>query len=132
METAARQTEQPEPILFRPDPPVRILVQTLTHLVPGSDGLNKTMFIINRICQLHWQCDYNYKEHRWSAYNDRFAFKNRRCFFLLDTGKSSNDDDDVPILSYEWAGESLYDSVHCLIVGLLGLTLFHTETRCRN
>ena len=131
METAARQPEQLEPTLFRPDPPVRILVQTLTDLVPGSDGLDKTMFIINRICQLHWQCGYSYKEHRWSAYNDRFAFKNRRCFFLLDTGKSSNDDD-VPILSYEWTGESLYASVHCRIIWLLGLTVFHTEIRCRN
>ena len=112
---AASQTEQPQPIFSRPDPPVRILVQTLTHLVPESNDLSKTMFIINRICQLHWQCDYNYKEHRWSSYNGRFALKNRRCFFLLDTGESLNDDD-VPILSYEWTGESLYDSVYCLII----------------
>ncbi|KAE8414051.1 hypothetical protein BDV36DRAFT_266426, partial [Aspergillus pseudocaelatus] len=34
-------------------------------------------------------------------YNDQFALNNRRCFFLVDYGESQNDDD-VPVLSYEW------------------------------
>jgi hypothetical protein len=106
MEAAASTNKDPAPIVFKPDPPVRILVQTLTHLVPGTCNVNKTDFIFNRICQLHWNCDFNPLEYRWSTYNDLFAFRNRRCFFLLDWGRSSNDDD-VPVLSYEWTGESL-------------------------
>ena len=131
METAARPTGQPEPIRFRPEPPVRILVQTLTHLVPGGNGIEKTTFILNQISQLHWQCDYNHRERRWSSYNDQFALKNRRCFFLIDTGKSSNDDD-VPILSYEWSGEFLYVYALSLFIRLVSLTLGHIETRCHN
>ncbi|KND87594.1 hypothetical protein TOPH_07718 [Tolypocladium ophioglossoides CBS 100239] len=39
------------------------------------------------------------------SYNDRFALDNQRCFFLVDYGNSQNDED-VPILFYEWTGES--------------------------
>lgn len=46
--------------------------------------------------------------HRWNAYGDEFGYNHRLCFFLVDYG-SSSDDDEVPILSYEWTGESLYD-----------------------
>ncbi|PGH23180.1 hypothetical protein AJ80_02710 [Polytolypa hystricis UAMH7299] len=89
METTTSKTKDSAPILFKPEPPIRILVQTLTHLVPGNGNTDRIMFILNR-----------------SAYNDQFASNSRRCFFLLDAGQSSNDDD-VPVLSYEWTGESL-------------------------
>lgn len=88
------------------EPPVRVLVQTLTHLVPGTDGLERSFFILNLVCQHHWNCDFQTPKFRCSSYNDFFAFNNRRCFFLVDYGESQNDDD-VPVLSYAWTGESL-------------------------
>lgn len=100
--TAAKTTST----ALKPEPPVRILAQTLTHLVPGKDNYERTMFMLNCMCQYHWNCDFDVPEFRWASYNDQFAFDNRRCFFLVDYGESKNDDD-VPILSYEWTGESL-------------------------
>ena len=106
METTASETESSMPTPLRPEPPVRILVQTLTHLIPGNDYFERNDFILNRMCQYHWSCDFSVPKFRWASYNDQFAFDNQRCFFLVDYGKSQNDDD-VPVLSYEWTGESL-------------------------
>ncbi|PWY87218.1 hypothetical protein BO94DRAFT_624399 [Aspergillus sclerotioniger CBS 115572] len=58
------------------DPPVRVLVQTLTHLVPG-------------------------RERRWASHNDFFAYDDLWCYFLVDYGEAP-EDAKVPILSYEW------------------------------
>ncbi|KAB8223942.1 hypothetical protein BDV33DRAFT_199989 [Aspergillus novoparasiticus] len=54
----------------------------------------------------HWNCDFSVPKFRWASYNDQSALNNRLCFFLVDYGESQNDDD-VPVLSYEWTGESL-------------------------
>ena len=106
METTTSETKGSIPTLLKPDPPVRILVQTLTHLVPGNGGIEKRTLMLNRIFQHLWNCDFNAQEYRWNSYNDAFAFNNRRCLFLVDYGQSPCDDN-VPILSYEWTGESL-------------------------
>lgn len=89
-----------------PEPPVRILVQTLTHLVPGSGNMERSFFMLDRMCQHHWNCDFEAPRFRWASYNAQFASNNRRCFFLVDYGESDNDED-VPVLPYEWTGESL-------------------------
>jgi hypothetical protein len=106
METMASKTESSILTPLRPEPPVRILVQTLTHLVPGKDHFERSDFILNHMCQHHWNCDFSVPKFRWAAYNDQLAFNNRRCFFLADYGESQ-DDNNVPVLSYEWTGESL-------------------------
>lgn len=69
-----------------PTGPVRILVQTLTHLVPGDSYFSRRNFLSDYICQQHWGCDYNPKIHRYSTYGAYFAFDNRLCYFLLDYG----------------------------------------------
>ncbi|KAF2785783.1 hypothetical protein K505DRAFT_290765 [Melanomma pulvis-pyrius CBS 109.77] len=99
METASKTERSPEP-------PVRILVETLTHLVPGNGSYERTYAILHRICQHHWDCDFTVPKFRYATYNCQFAINNRRCFFLVDYGKSQNDDD-VPVLYYEWTGETL-------------------------
>ncbi|EFR01504.1 hypothetical protein MGYG_04512 [Nannizzia gypsea CBS 118893] len=86
--------------------PVRILVQTFTHLIPGKGYYDKRNFMLNRMCQKHWNCDWEPRKHRWNCHGTDFAFDNRRCYFLIDYGEAS-DDTDVPILSYEWTGQSL-------------------------
>lgn len=106
METALTESERAIPEPLRPEPPVRILVQTLTHLVPGNGNLERTRFILDRMCQHHWNCDFEAPKFRWAAYNDQFALNNRRCFFLVDYGESK-DNDDVPLLCYQWTGQSL-------------------------
>ncbi|KAF7509273.1 hypothetical protein GJ744_008167 [Endocarpon pusillum] len=50
METAANNTESSVLLPLRPEPPVRILVRTLTHLVPGKDNYERTDFILNYMC----------------------------------------------------------------------------------
>lgn len=89
-----------------PKPPVRVLVQTLTHLVPGEGSHIKTWYILNMVCQKYWNCDFQAPKFRWASFDAEFAFPNRRCFFLLDYGESENDDL-VPIIALEWTGEIL-------------------------
>ncbi|GLB11179.1 hypothetical protein AtubIFM57258_007599 [Aspergillus tubingensis] len=74
------------PIELTPSP-MRVLVQTLTHLVP-SDNL-----IANGL-------------QRWYSYGDEFGYNNRVCFFLLDYGTAPNgNDEEVPIQCFTWDGE---------------------------
>ena len=104
--TSASQINISIPVAKNPEPPVRILVQTLTHLVPGGDNFERIDFILDLICRTFWNCDFESPRFRWASYNDQFALKNRICYFLVDYGDSENDDE-VPVLSYEWKGELL-------------------------
>jgi hypothetical protein len=88
--------------------PVRILVSTATHLVPGSDYIERTEFLQNYISRYHWGCDFEEEDDRFDSYNAEFGFDNRACYFLLDHGQSPDGNDDmVPILWYRWTGTSL-------------------------
>ena len=87
-----------------PKEPLRILVQTKTHLVQGADYHEKKWFILDMICQHHWKRDYIPVRDRWSAHGTKFGLTNRRCYFLLDHGETL-DDNTVPVLWYEWTGE---------------------------
>lgn len=103
METTASKIENP----VHPAPPVRILVQTLTHLVPGGSHIERMDAMLNLICRHVWDCDFQAPEFRWAGYNLRFAFSHKRCFFVVDHGESQDGSVDVPVLSYEWTGETL-------------------------
>ncbi|KAI9925862.1 hypothetical protein MW887_005668 [Aspergillus wentii] len=111
MDTISGEYEDPGSPLLKPSA-LRVLVQTLTHFVP-ADGRapegdlysSKLMAMLDRICQHHWNCDFQPGVQRFYSYGDEFGYNNRRCFFLVDYGTSDNDDD-VPILCYEWTGES--------------------------
>lgn len=93
------------------DAPVRIVVQTKTHLVPGKDYYKRTDFMLNLICQQHWHRDMQFgpQSDRWDLYGGMFGYDNRDCFFPLDHGKA-DDDDAVPVLRYHWTGDRLYES----------------------
>lgn len=86
--------------------PKRILLRSATHLVPGDEFMEKIMFMLDLICQHHWGRDFDRKHDRWSSFGARFGYPNRRCYFLLDHGQSLADEA-VPVLWYEWMGESL-------------------------
>lgn len=88
------------------EPPQRILVQTKTHLVPGNGYHERQLFMMNLMCQLHWKRNYHPRQDRWYVRGARFAYKNRRCFFLIDHGHSSADDE-VVVSWYKWNGDSL-------------------------
>jgi len=88
------------------EPPVQILVQTLTHLVPRNDRFNRIDLISDRICHYHWNCNFTVPKFRWAPDNAQIGLNNRRCFALVNYGKSQNDDD-VPVMSYNWTDESL-------------------------
>ncbi|PVH70447.1 hypothetical protein DL98DRAFT_564161 [Cadophora sp. DSE1049] len=64
--------------------PIRILVQTKTHLHP----------------------DFDPDQDRWRVHGARFGCDKRHCYFLVDHGRSPTDDN-VPVLWYQWTGESL-------------------------
>lgn len=91
------------------DEPVRVLVQTKTHLVPGGDHHKKWRFMIDQIALHHWGSKFQ-KDDRCNEYGTQYAYKNRRCFFLVDHGTSPIGSDDpfhVKIVRYEWTGEEL-------------------------
>ena len=50
MELTAANTESADRAASGPEPPVRVLVQTLTYLVPGNGNIERTYFILNRMC----------------------------------------------------------------------------------
>ncbi|KAI1503842.1 hypothetical protein F5X99DRAFT_406522 [Biscogniauxia marginata] len=93
---------------FRRNPtaPVRILVSTATHLVPGDGFVARTDFIANLISQYHWNHAFKWGHDRFESYNADFGYDNRTCYFLIDHGRAP-DNDAVPILWYRWTGESL-------------------------
>ncbi|VUC38058.1 unnamed protein product [Clonostachys rosea] len=108
-------SESPTSLPSEAKPPVRILVQTLTHLVPGENNDSKTRDFLNLVCQKHWRCDFEFPKFRWATYGCDFASDNRRCFFLVDHGRS-HDDAAVPILPYEWTGKSFEPRIQLLQV----------------
>jgi hypothetical protein len=105
-----------EPSMPLPNPgdmsagPVRILVQTVTHLVPGNDFAERVEYMQNLICQHHWKRDFDWDQDRWNGYGHQFAFRNRNCYFLIDHGHSEGD---PPVLWYKWTGESLLEKPRC-------------------
>jgi len=100
-----------------PSAPARILVSTVTHLVPGEGFFERTRFIRNLVTQYHWNRDFKTGEDRFEAYNAVFAFANRPCYFLIDHGQSH--DGDIPILWYQWTGDKLYEIPYTITYYLL-------------
>lgn len=91
-----------------PTAPVRILVSTATHLVPGDGFFERTEFMRNLISQYHWCHDFDRDRDRFEAYNATFGYDNRKCYFLLDHGQSPDGNDEiVPVLWYKWTGTLL-------------------------
>ncbi|KAI0117881.1 hypothetical protein GGR51DRAFT_500435 [Nemania sp. FL0031] len=108
METIGSDLEVEEPPrATNSERPKRILVRTKTHLVPGDDYGARCYFMLDRICQHHWNRDFVFGEDRWNSYGTEFGYDNRTCYFLVDHGRSASNDDDVTVLWYEWTGESL-------------------------
>ncbi|GKZ30741.1 hypothetical protein AbraIFM66950_010084 [Aspergillus brasiliensis] len=90
--------------------PIRILVDTRIHLLPGDTNEDRNTYLINHICHLHWLAEFNPIQHRRYAFStDRFPTESTRCLFLVDYGHTSskNEDEDVPVVYYKWTGENL-------------------------
>ncbi|RDW93707.1 uncharacterized protein DSM5745_01029 [Aspergillus mulundensis] len=107
------QPTNPSPNPLNPSP-VRILVQTLTHLVPSdkkiwkperNPGSDKVISMLHRMCQHVWGCAFDPERyHRWYTYGEEhLGYNSRACFFLIDTG-TAEDDEQVPVLAFEWTG----------------------------
>lgn len=86
--------------------PTRVLVQTKTHLVPGDGYHKRCLFMLDLICQRTWSRDFDPKQHRWNVRGALFGYDNHPCYFLVDHGQSSNDED-ITVLWYHWDGKSL-------------------------
>ncbi|RDW93706.1 uncharacterized protein DSM5745_01028 [Aspergillus mulundensis] len=105
--------------------PIRILVKTLTHLVP-SDGVvpdaeddlhaDKLISMLDRICKHVWGCPYEPGNHRWYAHgDDEFGYNNRLCFFLVDLGTApEGGDEDVEVRAFEWDGSEFKPNAEML------------------
>lgn len=91
--------------------PVRILVQTYTHLVPGEARPDKLKFLRNTIATQVLKTTYNKSTDFMQAYDDLFAVPGRQCFFLYDHAATpvGDDvaDDAIPLLWYRWTGDKL-------------------------
>lgn len=111
-------------------PPVRILVQTITRLVPGDLYPERVRLMRNIICQHHWNRDFDCIQERFQARGADFGFDNRVCYFLLDSGINLDPVEDPPILWYRWTGESLL--VHPFsftrTILIISLTLVYSVT----
>ncbi|RSL72946.1 hypothetical protein CEP53_000948 [Fusarium sp. AF-6] len=88
---------------------VRILLQSATDLVPGSDRGEKLTFVQNIVCQHHWQRDFDRSQERWYSHGDDFGLKNRKCYFIIDHHGQDHtiEEEEVPVLWYKWTGVSL-------------------------
>ncbi|KAL7929146.1 hypothetical protein V8C35DRAFT_331915 [Trichoderma chlorosporum] len=88
---------------------VRILLESVTYLVPGSDRGKKLDFVRNVVCQRHWKRDFDWSQERMYPYGDFFGLKNRKCFFLIDHHGHDHtvQEEKVPVIWYKWTGESL-------------------------
>lgn len=110
-----KMSEKPPDLPLSKDAPVRILVQSMTQHVPKDQGTendvysDKLISMLNRISRHHWNCAYMPLKNRFYTHGDEFGYNNRLCFFLVDHGTATNDDE-VPMLSYEWTGQELYVS----------------------
>lgn len=87
--------------------PVRILVQTVTGLVPGDLYLERIRLMRNIICQHFWNRDFDSIQERFQARGADFGFDNRVCYFLLDSGINFHITQDPPVFWYRWTGDSL-------------------------
>ena len=95
------------PTPLNPEPPVRVLVQTLTHLVPGDGNVERSEFLLNKMCQHHWGCDFDVPRFRWASTTAMSSLSTTDVVSSSLTTANLENDDDVPILCYEWTGESL-------------------------
>lgn len=117
------QTQNPLNTAISPleeDAPVRIVVQTKTHLVKGNGYFERIEFMQNLICQRHWKRNFQFgpqSRDRWDVYGGRFGYDNRDSFFLLDHGEAY-DDDTVPVLRYHWTGKYLYETLALPLDGI--------------
>lgn len=88
---------------------LRILLQTITHLVPGFDREEKLNFFTNKICQLHWKRDVDFDQHRIWLSGDNFGLKNMECLIIIDHHGCDHtiEEEKVPVVWYRWTGEYL-------------------------
>ena len=91
--------------------PLRVLVQTKTHLVPGDKstyyGIRMTD-MENRICQHVWKRNHQQGSERMFDHNTNLMIDNLNCWFLVDHhGFDPQPDVDPPVLWYNWTGTEL-------------------------
>jgi hypothetical protein len=98
----------PQSAVVAAELPTRVLVQTATDLVPGAAYTEKMLTMLDRICQHQWGCDYHLmvEDFRWAINGAKFAYKNRRCYFLVDRGFANNDNE-IRFYWYQWTGSNL-------------------------
>jgi hypothetical protein len=93
------------------DTPVRILVQTQTHLVPGdrfTEFGERFDAMVDLICQHVWQRRYDkFRERVWN-YHCHFAVDNVECWLLVDHhGPDPSPPPQPPVIWYRWTGTEL-------------------------
>ncbi|KAM7183831.1 hypothetical protein V8F20_012472 [Naviculisporaceae sp. PSN 640] len=78
--------ESPKPTLKEPKVtgPLRVLVITTTHLVPGSWFEDKIEFLTDEVCQHVWGRGFNELTDRRTTKHCTFGYPGRKCFFMLD------------------------------------------------
>lgn len=109
------------------DKPLRVLVHTQTHLVPGnkSTGFDERYQAMRSlICQHVWQREFDkFRERDW-WYQCHFSKDNVECWFLVDHhGPDPTPPPDPPIVRYRWTGTELFVSLN--LSGCLLLRLFN-------
>ncbi|KAI5859767.1 hypothetical protein GGS23DRAFT_259632 [Durotheca rogersii] len=89
-----------------PNSPLRVVLQTKTHLVPGDEFSERCRNMKNLICRHLWDRDFDHRRDRWSSHLANFGYDNRTCYFLLDHGQCTGGEAAVPVLWFKWTGTS--------------------------
>jgi hypothetical protein len=87
--------------------PERIVVKAKARYVPGDEFEERCKLMKNLICQEILGRDFDGFQNRFYVYRGYFSFPDRSCFFLLDCGYTTTDDN-VPISLYKWDGKSMF------------------------
>lgn len=106
MEATISKGEDAAPRGFDQDSagPVRVVVTTLTHLVPGPKNLRHS-FLLDGVCKHHFGCILDSTQYRLCS-SGELDRDGERYHLLVDYGESLNDDD-ARVVSYQWTGDSL-------------------------
>lgn len=118
--------------------PMRVLVQTLTNLVPTLDDKSdigaQIIAMADRICQHQWGSGFDRATTALHHDGCEFEFKNRPCYVLLDRGDHPDgpggDPSKVVMKVYDWDGKNLYVFVCPNALKAFMFSLSPTNTWC--
>ncbi|CAG9945118.1 unnamed protein product [Clonostachys rosea f. rosea IK726] len=89
---------------------MRVLLQTVTHLVPGDVYGDRITFIQNTLCRHFFKRDFDHAQKCLFPFHDDFGLNNVKCFVLLDHhghDHTTQEENPAVFVWMKWTGQSL-------------------------